>query len=961
MIAKLIKGRGARGLLEYLLGPKDHNGEVRERVALLGGTLPGETPRDLARAFGGLKVARPDLGVYVTHAILNWDTAAGDAPDEAAQLDMMTRHMEALGYQDFVVISHGDHVHAAACRIRRDGKTVPDRWDWRTAENSCRSLEEAFGLRRLASSWEDEPTREGKPRPLTKGELGMLRRTLAVAGVEPSTPQAAKARAWTRLYGEAPPADLVALLRYVDTDSQTVRLTDGSWVRDHGDRLTLGRVTEASVRLCIAEAKAKGWPGVVLTGDDDFKAKGWLEAQRQGVTVEGYDPPAAVRLAWEEERKNAGGGGGGVTAPQGDLAPPVPIRPGAASAELPTFPTKPELVDLVLAAREAALADGGTISAFLDRLRLVGVAVRPNWSPASRKVSGLSFFLSDAPEVEVSGSKLARSLSWANLLKGGFSYEPERDGPRIGEAAERAAHLRPDRAPGRPEGPGGDELPGPGRGVPPTGGDDGRLDAGRGLGAFADDRPTRQVGEQLEPPGAGHGRDARPDGGFGPVSGGGGGAAGGGDSRGPGAAGQDGRGRPEGGDRGGPQGHLAADGGAGRGGKDERGPDGGRIEADGGRRRGPDEGGAGGAEGSDADSLATGGRGGGGTAGDWRGDAFERVMARGAGGADPGVSRTLSAVEAAVRALGGERFLVGIMPPRGEQDREDLRAMNRRWTADQVTHEKAIRFLRVRNAEGHDIYIRPDAMPDGRRPPVVLVDDLSPEGVERMRRDGREPCLVVSTSARDRLQAWVRVGTEPLDPAEARQVARILARTYGGDPLAASSEQFGRLPGYTNRKRNRIEENGGQPPFARVLDASGQTASAGAALVTEARREILAEAEAKRQAEAETRRLLVARVAAERREQAAEDAHQAMHRHWLHVSRGGSGSDLSRVDFGAACGALRDGHSPGAVAEALRRTSPDLAKRHNDPELYIARTIAAASAAVAQQPPRPAYRGPGAR
>src|SRR3546814_6939287 len=67
MIGKLLKGRGARGLINYLLGTHDHNGDERPRAEVIGGTLAGRNERELAAELRRFHPLRPHLGVPVAH------------------------------------------------------------------------------------------------------------------------------------------------------------------------------------------------------------------------------------------------------------------------------------------------------------------------------------------------------------------------------------------------------------------------------------------------------------------------------------------------------------------------------------------------------------------------------------------------------------------------------------------------------------------------------------------------------------------------------------------------------------------------------------------------------------------------------------------------------------------------------------------------------------------------------
>jgi hypothetical protein len=65
MIGKQIKGTGFRGCLNYVLGKKD--------ATLIGGTMCGQTPEEIAAEFAIARQLRPNLKVAVFHATLSVD------------------------------------------------------------------------------------------------------------------------------------------------------------------------------------------------------------------------------------------------------------------------------------------------------------------------------------------------------------------------------------------------------------------------------------------------------------------------------------------------------------------------------------------------------------------------------------------------------------------------------------------------------------------------------------------------------------------------------------------------------------------------------------------------------------------------------------------------------------------------------------------------------------------------
>src|SRR5690242_6873348 len=142
------------------------------------------------------------------------------------------------------------------------------------------------------------------------------------------------------------------------------------------------------------------------------------------------------------------------------------------------------------------------------------------------------------------------------------------------------------------------------------------------------------------------------------------------------------------------------------------------------------------------------------------------------------------------------------------------------WSALQLTHGGMLRFLRLRNREGYDIFFRPFA--GDRNAGYILVDlDRAENGIiDTMRSNGHEPGVVLRTSP-DHLQAWVRVSPTPLEPLLATSVARHLAQLYGADRASAEGRHFGRLAGFTNQKPMHCQLSG-YAPWVKLIYAQPQ-------------------------------------------------------------------------------------------------------------------------------------------
>jgi hypothetical protein len=199
---------------------------------------------------------------------------------------------------------------------------------------------------------------------------------------------------------------------------------------------------------------------------------------------------------------------------------------------------------------------------------------------------------------------------------------------------------------------------------------------------------------------------------------------------------------------------------------------------------------------------------------------------------DHGFFITLQAVRRQLAAMPSDLYLLRLIH---SQTRKPFPAETL-WPGFQLCGGRMIRFLRIRNREGFDVYIRPYA--DNQNAGYILVDlDLAaPSMIEIMRADGHEPCLVVQTST-GRLQAWVRVSQAPLEAVLATAIGKDLAHSYGADLASTDWRHLGRLAGFTNRKHSRLQPNG-YAPWVKLVYAQAQLATHSNALIKAAERQL---------------------------------------------------------------------------------------------------------------------------
>jgi hypothetical protein len=143
-IGKLIKGANPNGLVDYLVGATDNQGRDRPKVAIIGGTL-GFDGASAKRQFATLKKLRPSLTKNIVHMSISLPAQDRELSDDewSAIGDHWARGM---GFQAYLTVCHGDHIHIAASRIRLDGAVVSDSHDYRRSEALVREVVQLFNL-----------------------------------------------------------------------------------------------------------------------------------------------------------------------------------------------------------------------------------------------------------------------------------------------------------------------------------------------------------------------------------------------------------------------------------------------------------------------------------------------------------------------------------------------------------------------------------------------------------------------------------------------------------------------------------------------------------------------------------------------------------------------------------------------------------------------------------------------
>ena len=299
---------------------------------------------------------------------------------------------------------------------------------------------------------------------------------------------------------------------------------------------------------------------------------------------------------------------------------------------------------------------------------------------------------------------------------------------------------------------------------------------------------------------------------------------------------------------------------------------------------------------------------------------------------DRGFFITLQAIRRQLAAMPNELYLVRLIH---HQTRRAFPG-ERLWTADQLASAPAVRFLRIRNREGCDIYLQPYAEDQNAGYILVDLDRAQQAVIATMRSHGHAPCVVLQTSP-GHLQAWIRLSASPLDPAVATAACKLLARAYAGDCASTDWRHLGRLAGFTNQKPARRTPSG-YAPWVKLVHAGVGLAPRAAAMLASARTLAMPHPALASDADSIFQDAAPPGIAAAQ----ATEIYQGCMQRWRIRERFAQ-PDWSIVDLWVARHLLSQRRNPAQVQEILRLASPQFPRRHGHPNDYLRRTIARAA------------------
>ena len=146
MIAKIKKGLGFKGVINYILDPK----KGTELIDSSG--VRTDSISHIAQSFIDQTELNPRVGKVVGHISLSFSVQDSPKLNNEWMVKVAREYMEKMGIKDtqYIIGRHFDkehpHIHIAFNRIDNNGKTISDRNDRFRSEKICKELTAKYGL-----------------------------------------------------------------------------------------------------------------------------------------------------------------------------------------------------------------------------------------------------------------------------------------------------------------------------------------------------------------------------------------------------------------------------------------------------------------------------------------------------------------------------------------------------------------------------------------------------------------------------------------------------------------------------------------------------------------------------------------------------------------------------------------------------------------------------------------------
>ena len=146
MMAKIVKGSGARGIVDYILDNK-------KQATLIDcqGVLFNDNS-SIARCFIAQSQLNPRVDKFIGHISISFSKQDLPRLTDELMIQISREYMDKMGIRDtqYIIGRHYDkehpHVHIAFNRVDNNGKTISDKNDRYRSERICKELTRKYGL-----------------------------------------------------------------------------------------------------------------------------------------------------------------------------------------------------------------------------------------------------------------------------------------------------------------------------------------------------------------------------------------------------------------------------------------------------------------------------------------------------------------------------------------------------------------------------------------------------------------------------------------------------------------------------------------------------------------------------------------------------------------------------------------------------------------------------------------------
>jgi hypothetical protein len=146
MIAKIVKGKGFKGVVNYVLD------KAKQTELLAAEGVRYKSRESIIRSFVAQTGLNPKVSKTVGHISLDFSAQDKDKLTNVKMVQIAKEYMAKMGITDtqYIIGRHYDkehpHIHIVFNRINNNGKTISDKNDCYRSEKICKELTEKHGL-----------------------------------------------------------------------------------------------------------------------------------------------------------------------------------------------------------------------------------------------------------------------------------------------------------------------------------------------------------------------------------------------------------------------------------------------------------------------------------------------------------------------------------------------------------------------------------------------------------------------------------------------------------------------------------------------------------------------------------------------------------------------------------------------------------------------------------------------